>query len=122
MTEVHAPSLSLSATQADKPLKTLSAWLLPIGYNCVGKPNQPLFRVIIARDDAGRSGLMISISHVLADGHTYYRILQMFNDSEAVTALDATRNASVHQAAEAQIDAFYLTTPGAAIGFLTGLA
>jgi hypothetical protein len=63
------------------------------GNECINKPHETLFRVtllkILGRDELA---LVVSISHVLADGFTYYKILSMLDNRTPVTAMEVTRH------------------------------
>jgi hypothetical protein len=63
----------------------------------------PLFEVLILSLADGNTALIMSISHCLADGHTYYQIYKMLSSSHSPIALDPIRN---HSCKAAEIEYF----------------
>jgi hypothetical protein len=61
------------------------------GSKCLGK-NAPQFRVtVVPSADGGRFALLVSISHVIADGYTYYEILNLLSLNAPMKVLDPVR-------------------------------
>ena len=83
-------------------VRAVAPLLVKKGNLCVGRSHEPLFRVSVVPDAAEpdrRWALVVSLSHIIADGHTFYRIYNMLCDAESVAALDVQRKASVPDAA-----------------------
>lgn len=55
----------------------ITCFVIPSGAACLNK-NVPLFKVAIIQNPSG-FGLVLSMSHVISDGRTYYNIYGMFN-------------------------------------------
>jgi hypothetical protein len=53
--------------------------------------DEHLFKVLFIRISAKDFAVVISFSHMLGDGHTYYKIYSMFSCKQSVTALTALR-------------------------------
>lgn len=74
------------------------------GIACVGvQPPPPLFRVTLLRIGADRFALIVSLSHTVADGATYYALFAQLGVGGTVRALRAERLAvgAVEAAADA---------------------
>jgi hypothetical protein len=66
-------------------------------------PTDPLFRVTVVKDPSApeeRFALVMSISHVLVDGHGYYRVLDMLGGKAKVAAMSAVRSNEAAQRSE----------------------
>ena len=76
-------------------------YLVGKGAETVGRP-ELLFRVSLIPDaDAPASGwaMVVSLSHIIADGHTFYRIHGMLNESSQVVSLRVGRKPGAMEAA-----------------------
>jgi hypothetical protein len=78
------------------------------------RPTDPLFKVVVvvpneashdnanaadtAANDADRFTLVVSMSHVLGDGHTYYKLFHMLSEDTPVVALSPKRKEDVVRA------------------------
>jgi hypothetical protein len=80
------------------------------------RPADPLFKVVVvvpneeshdhanadaadaAANDADRFTLVVSMSHVLGDGHTYYKLFHMLSEDTPVVALSPKRKEAVVRA------------------------
>ena len=65
------------------------------GKDCVNK-SEPLFRVVIGEinNNPNRFFLLFSLSHVLGDGHTFYKLYSMLSTECEPQPLEAERNYS----------------------------
>jgi hypothetical protein len=70
------------------------------------RPTDPLFKVVVVvpndnaadANDADRFTLVVSMSHVLGDGHTYYKLFHMLSEDTPVVALSPKRKEAVVRA------------------------
>jgi len=77
--------------------------MLVAGSKCVGK-NEPQFRVtVVPSADGERFTLLVSISHVIADGYTYYEILNLLSLNAPMKVLNPVRKAGFTQSLEAAL-------------------
>lgn len=60
------------------------------GSACVDKA-EDLFRVAVANISDSQFAVMVSMSHVYADGHTFYEVYKMLSSTEPVRSLIADR-------------------------------
>ena len=74
-------------------VKQLSPLSLKKGSECVNKPKEKLFQVIAIKIK-GRDEmvLLVSVSHTLGDGYTYYSIYSMLDAHTPVTAMQVQRH------------------------------
>eukprot|EP00929_Paragymnodinium_shiwhaense_P101952 TRINITY_DN65153_c0_g1_i1.p1 TRINITY_DN65153_c0_g1~~TRINITY_DN65153_c0_g1_i1.p1 ORF type:complete len:491 (+),score=70.22 TRINITY_DN65153_c0_g1_i1:67-1539(+) len=63
------PGLSLEETK-----EVVSPYLIKSGVECLSQ-DEPLFRVVLVSMSPGSFALVVSMSHVLGDGHSYYQVL-----------------------------------------------
>lgn len=97
------------------------------GTGCVDR-DEPLFRVTLAGCGGGAHAdtlaLVVSISHVLGDGHTYYSIFSMLDPEEPIQAMDPTRQqdsmASIIQGA-GEAKASWVLSPFTLLGLVSNL-
>jgi hypothetical protein len=83
---------------------------------------EPVFKVcLIEMKERKECALIVSLSHVIGDGHTFYKIYSMLNPSSKVCSLESTRNRSFMT----QLDRVqgphinnWLRTPTTIIGFI----
>jgi hypothetical protein len=66
------------------------------GEHSVGK-NEPLFRVTLIRISSCKCALFFSLSHVIADGHTYYSLYSMLCSTISPRALIVQRKLDFDQ-------------------------
>ena len=97
--------------------------LIPPGGKCLDKLDQLLFRVVMLTETSGsgRSGLLVTMSHVLADGYTYYAILQQLDSSQPVVAMDAGRSEELLTAMDDVFKARYMRSAPIVFGLLCGI-
>lgn len=70
----------------------ISQYIVKKGFLCWNKPHEPLFRVILVRrTDDSHYAFILSISHTIVDGYTYYSIYKMFSSTNAVYSMNAVR-------------------------------
>lgn len=96
--------------------RALGRLLVKTGSACLGRADEPLFRVAVVPDalqPEGRWALVVSLSHVIADGHTFYQVHNMLSDGREVRALEPRRAADVPGLAEAAMggDGGFLANP-----------
>jgi hypothetical protein len=84
-------------------LPAVERYLVKLGRNCLNQENEVMFKILILRisDFTSESGLqkkevvrtafVLSLSHVLADGHTYYSLFSMFDPKKPVFPLITKR-------------------------------
>ena len=81
---------------------SIQSLLVKNGTNSVGCADEPQFRVSVVPDDESpetRWALVVSMSHVIADGHTFYQVHNMLSEDATLQALEAERKPHVMQAA-----------------------
>lgn len=66
------------------------------GFKCIDN-NQPLFKIRLCKADDNSFVLLLSMSHVLGDGATLYRLYQMLSMDEEVIALTPKRVAGFQE-------------------------
>lgn len=60
--------------------------------------NEPMFQVVVLKISEVKFGLFVSMSHVFADGHTYYKIYGMLSQSLPAAQTPATATATASSA------------------------
>ncbi len=77
----------------------LQPYTVETGTNCINHPEKPLFKITVIKimDPAdkkkvNKTALVVSLSHVLGDGHTFYRLYSFLDFRTPVTPLIATRS------------------------------
>eukprot|EP00179_Madagascaria_erythrocladioides_P006237 CAMPEP_0198323404 /NCGR_PEP_ID=MMETSP1450-20131203/11656_1 /TAXON_ID=753684 ORGANISM="Madagascaria erythrocladiodes, Strain CCMP3234" /NCGR_SAMPLE_ID=MMETSP1450 /ASSEMBLY_ACC=CAM_ASM_001115 /LENGTH=398 /DNA_ID=CAMNT_0044027101 /DNA_START=133 /DNA_END=1329 /DNA_ORIENTATION=+ len=72
----------------------VSSYLVKRGNYCVGT-DEPLFKVVLIPNIPGsptqQFGIVVSMNHIIGDGHTYYRIFGMLSDREKPYPLNPER-------------------------------
>ncbi|WP_027183217.1 hypothetical protein [Desulfovibrio inopinatus] len=92
---------SILAETYTMPLSySLSQIFTKHGFNSLNT-DEPLFKIRLCTGSDGRFMIIVSMSHILGDGFTIYRIYQMLNPSEAVISLMPERIKSFHAVIEA---------------------
>ena len=80
--------------------------LVKAGRSCLGRRDEPLFLVSTIAISSSKFALVCSISHSIADGHTFYRLQAMLSQAlspdSGVRAMTATRLPNFEQ----RLDAF----------------
>jgi hypothetical protein len=69
--------------------KTFEPYVIPNAYKTKNS-YQPLLRIILSPFKNGFV-LFVSLSHTIADGHTYYKILNMLSNNSTITTLNVNR-------------------------------
>ncbi|CAJ1344683.1 unnamed protein product, partial [Effrenium voratum] len=68
------------------------------GMDCLQNPREPLIRVSLCCEAGDRFALIVSLSHIIADGYTYHRLFHMLtNRSVPVVALNPCRKLEFHE-------------------------
>ncbi|RLO00326.1 hypothetical protein DYB28_012597 [Aphanomyces astaci] len=79
----------------DMPYNDLTTSLEPLavlrGTELMGNPDQPIFRVAWISISPTVGAFYMSLSHVVADGYTYYRVFNMFGAACTPSALTPRR-------------------------------
>ncbi len=92
---------SIVAETYTMPLsQSLSQIFTKHGFNSLNT-DEPLFKIRLCTGSDGRFMIVVSMSHILGDGFTIYRIYQMLSPSESVVALLPDRIKSFHAVIEA---------------------
>ena len=72
--------------------------LVKKGEDCLDRPDEVLFKVLLIKiteqDQVVRTALLVSMSHVLGDGHSFYLIHNMFDYEAKVTSYIPDRQSS----------------------------
>jgi hypothetical protein len=108
--EVHMDNSCLSSSEKidenaspEVILPSVERYLVKLGRNCLNNENEVMFKILILKisDFTTESGLqkkevvrtafVMSLSHVLADGHTYYSLFSMFDPKKPVFPLITKR-------------------------------
>lgn len=89
---ISYPSLASRHNYSDI-VKSLQKFEVPMGFQCINQPDASLFLVTlleIVPDE--KYALLVSLSHILGDGHTYYALYAMLDPNvRPVQTLDPTR-------------------------------
>lgn len=98
-----APACGLAQNQSYREMvAVIKDSIVPNGWELL-KTGQPVSKLsLMPCVDEGVFALVFSMSHMVADGYTYYSILNMLSSSCTTMALTAER---MHHTAEAQIEA-----------------
>ena len=101
-----APGSCSAVLRRDSTYEAMSGATLPLlvktGNQCVGRADEPLFRVSVVPDaaaPAARWALVVSLSHVIADGHTFYAVHNMLSDGAPIVRLEPRRKPEAMAAA-----------------------
>jgi len=86
---MNSSSLHPSMSYKDM-VENHSHLLIKRGVDCIDM-DESLFRVMLFHISADSFALTISISHMLGDGNTYYKIYSMFSCKQSVTPLTIAR-------------------------------
>lgn len=116
-------SSSLNITQGT-PLADSTRTL--IEANAIARNDHALFKVSVVPDavDDSKFALVVSMSHVIADGHTFYAIYAMLGEGSAVRPLNAKRKFCISDQIQATMreDCAWLSSPGFILGVLWAMA
>jgi len=88
---------NLSSISTETPYETIvdtlhkSKAVVGPGYKLVNKGDLRVSKFTLAKVDDGEVALVVSITHAVADGHTYYKIMSMLSTGGDVEELSATR-------------------------------
>ena len=69
------------------------------GELCVDREEEPLFRVTLIRTAEKEIAVVCSTSHVICDGHDFYKLLTMLDENTPARALTAQRVTGIDDAA-----------------------
>lgn len=70
--------------------QSLKGLVVKRGSACVDQ-DEDLFRVVVANISEERFALIVSVSHVISDGHTFYQLFRMLSETEPVRPLIVER-------------------------------
>ncbi|CAE7529926.1 unnamed protein product [Symbiodinium sp. CCMP2456] len=71
---------------------------VPSGVECLRNSSHPLLKVTICSSSSDHFALLVSLSHIIADGYTYYRIFHMLTRKlTPVLSLRPERKLAFHQ-------------------------
>lgn len=70
--------------------KHLGAFVVPDGATAM-KHDTPLFKVVFLKQTENKFGVLVSLSHVIGDGHTFYKVHSMLGQQAAVTSMNPIR-------------------------------
>ena len=91
-----------------------------IGTKCTNR-NEVVFKITLIRMQSDAYAIVVSLNHSIGDGHTFYKILGMLNQSTVPYALDPVRCQRFESDVENSLDADLLAkfkNPLAICGFL----
>ena len=88
----------------------------------VGKPAFLVTLLPAAAPEGPGFALVVSLAHILGDGHTYYQLWNMLTNATRVEALSAGRKLEADAGMEAMIEHSIATDWGLAADFVFGLA
>ena len=89
-TEVHAPWLDARLADVAAAIAESKAIGIKLGLECINV-DEPLFSVHVLHTGSGTFALLVSLSHVLGDAATFYRLCSMLDPSSSPVRLDPTR-------------------------------
>jgi len=79
--------------RSDEMQSLLSPLLVGLGNNCIDR-DEPVFRLVLIRTQPSCFAILLSCSHVIADGHTGYLIYEMLGSGARIVPLEARREPS----------------------------
>ena len=83
------------ALHADMPYgalrKRTAEFSAKTGAECLDQPDQTLFRVAVVAVEEQRFALVVSMSHMLGDAHTFYQVCSMLDRQRQPFAMTAAR-------------------------------
>ena len=88
----------------------------------VGKPAFLVTLLPAAAPEGPGFALVVSLAHILGDGHTYYQLWNMLTNAARVEALSASRKLEADAGMEAKIEHSIATDWGLGADFVFGLA
>lgn len=86
-TEIDMPGLRVDMHPGKEMLPRLLKLMVKEGIH-----DEPIFLVTMIRIEPTRFAVLVSMSHVIADGYTYYQICGMLSSNGVVTSLNANRD------------------------------
>jgi hypothetical protein len=86
---INAPDLTESSY--NMMLETCKQYSLNIGHKCLDK-NEKLTRWVLFRINDHKFAIMFTVSHVIADGFTYYALYSMLDVNTLVKSMIVKRN------------------------------
>ena len=68
-----------------------SSAMVPIGYRLIGRDQRVTKFTFIQNKDKNECFLIVSMTHAVVDGHTYYKIMSMLTEQQDITSLSFRR-------------------------------
>lgn len=93
------PSLDPSMSYTDMTRSCHPERLVKRGVDCLDQPDEKLFQILFIRISADSYALVVSMSHMLGDGCTYYKLYSMLSQQQPVIAMTVARRADYQKAA-----------------------
>ncbi len=84
-------SINMNMSVDDISIATIK-YQVKNGTDTLNKKNEPHFLVTVIIIDESHFGLIVSLSHVIGDGATFYKLYAMLDRNTDVRKLDAVRN------------------------------
>lgn len=69
----------------------IKCFLVRDGNECIKNISEPLFRVTLIKITSLKFALVVSLSHVIGDGHTFYRLYSMLDPQVPIESLIPSR-------------------------------
>ena len=94
--------------------------IIPSGKSCINKDILSTKITLVPHQESASFALIMSMSHTIADGYTYYRILSMLSESISIESTNARRKVEINptQDAWSTDDWNFITTN---VGFIANL-
>ena len=96
---LHSPSLDPSVSYTDLLRGCHPELLVKRGVDSLDHSEECLFKVLFIHISADSFALVVSLSHMLGDGSTYYKVYSMLGEKEPVIAMTVARQLEYQQAA-----------------------
>ncbi|KAJ3313632.1 hypothetical protein HDV04_001642 [Boothiomyces sp. JEL0838] len=92
------------------------------GKDCIDT-NEPLFKVALVTTDSSENMLVVSLSHTLGDGYTFYKIYSMFEKLPEPMIISRVETFNDDMKAVMGSDVFnFMLSPGTLIGIISNVA
>ena len=91
LSEANMPDISIS-TPYHELVEKLKQYKVKNGAACAAGTNEPLFKIVVFSGSSDEQcALYFDLSHVLADGHSYYQIFNMLSEGSEIKSLNPER-------------------------------
>jgi len=88
---------SMQGELSDEKIHKFNQFMVKHRSGATNKDEQ-LFKVFVANFSSNSWSLFMTLSHVIGDGHTFYKIHNMIDNSEEITSLDTVRKEYLKEA------------------------